>query len=527
MVAHKLTSKVLLILAASLTLGLVALGGIAIWLQSSSVMKLALEESRNMAALIIADIDEYMMKGDDKEVEKYISQVKKNPFILNLKVYNAAAKESNKDDAVANQQILTALQDGRNVEKRSSENGVHVMHTAVPLANEEKCKGCHDAGPRFLGGILLTTSMQEEYQSVRQLTILLVIVGALFFLILLGVMYFFFRRAIIRHILIFAETVHKLAGSEGDLDKTIPVTSDDEIGSLATGINSLIRKIRGIVGDVARDAIDLSAAATQLSESSETMAVGIQQAVGQTHGVATASEEMAATSCEIAHNCIAAADGSRKASELAASGSEIVARTVDVMSRISSRVKESAETIERLGSRSDQIGEIIGTIEDIADQTNLLALNAAIEAARAGEQGRGFAVVADEVRALAERTTKATREIGGMIKSIQDETKRAVGAMEQGVRDVEEGTSEASQSGNALQEILEQINSVSMQVNLIATATEEQTATTSEISNSIQQITEVVQDSAKGAQEAADAAGQLSRLAEELQNMVSQFKHAS
>ena len=226
-------------------------------------------------------------------------------------------------------------------------------------------------------------------------------------------------------------------------------------------------------------------------------------------------------------SCTAAADGSRKASELTASGTDIVARTVNVMSLISSRVKESADTIERLGARSDQIGEIIGTIEDIADQTNLLALNAAIEAARAGEQGRGFAVVADEVRALAERTTKATREIGVMIKSIQDETKKAVDAMELGVKDVEEGTSEASMSGNALNEILEQINSVSMQVNMIATAAEQQTATTSEISNSIQQITEVVQESARGAQDAASAAGQLSRLADELQQMVSQFKHAA
>jgi methyl-accepting chemotaxis protein len=525
---QKLTGKVLLILALTLTCGLVSLGGIAICLQADSSMKLALKNSRNFASLIIDDIDAYMMKGDTNEVDKYINQLRRNPLVLDLKVYNQSGKDSKSvDDSETNAQILKALQEGKNIEVKNVVNGMHVLNTAVPLLNEEKCKGCHDKSPKYLGGLLLTTSIQDEHDSIMKLTQILIIVGAVFFFLLLGAIYYFFKKAIIRHILIFGEIVHELAGSGGDLNKTIPFISNDEIGTLAVGINSLINKIRNIVGDIARDADDLSSAAYQLTNSSESMAVGIQQAVDQTHAVATASEEMAATSSEIALNCTAAADGSRKASELTASGTDIVARTVHVMSRISCRVKESAETIERLGARSDQIGEIIGTIEDIADQTNLLALNAAIEAARAGEQGRGFAVVADEVRALAERTTKATREIGVMIKSIQDETKSAVSAMEQGVKDVEEGTLEASNSGNALSEILEQINSVSMQVNMIATATEEQTATTSEISNSIQQFTQVVQESARGAQDAASAAGQLSRLADELQQMVSQFKNAS
>jgi methyl-accepting chemotaxis protein len=528
MATKTLTGKVLLILVVTLTCGLVSLGGFAIWLQAGSAMNLALKNSHNFASLVIGDIDEYMMKGDNAAIDKYIGQLRKNPFVLGLTVYDQAGKQSKSgDNSESNPLILKALKEGKNVETRSIVNGVHTLNTAVPLANDERCKGCHDAAPKYLGGLLLTTSVQDEHESLIKLTLLLTVVGTIFFFILLLVIYYFFKKAIIRHILAFGDIVHELAGSQGDLDKTIPVTSNDEIGTLAAGINSLINKIRNIVGDMARDADDLSSAACQLSSSSESMAAGIQQAVDQTHAVATASEEMAATSSEIAHNCTAAADGSRKASELAASGTDIVARSVNVMSRITCRVKESAETIERLGARSDQIGEIIGTIEDIADQTNLLALNAAIEAARAGEQGRGFAVVADEVRALAERTTKATREIGVMIKSIQDETKKAVEAMEQGVKDVEEGTSEAAKSGNALNEILEQINSVSLQVNMIATATEEQTATTSEISNSIQQFTEVIHESAKGANDAASAAGQLSRLAEELQKMVSQFKRAS
>jgi methyl-accepting chemotaxis protein len=233
---------------------------------------------------------------------------------------------------------------------------------------------------------------------------------------------------------------------------------------------------------------------------------------------------MSATSGDIAQNCQMASEGAQRASQSARNGADVVDATIAVMSQIAEKVQESARTVERLGTRSDQIGEIIGTIEDIADQTNLLALNAAIEAARAGEQGRGFAVVADEVRALAERTTRATKEIGSMIRAIQGETKGAVASMEQGVQQVESGTIEAAKSGAALRDILEQINDVAMQVNQIATAAEEQTATTGEISSNMQQITAVVQQTSHGAQESATAAAQLSGNAEELQRLVRQFR---
>ncbi len=312
--------------------------------------------------------------------------------------------------------------------------------------------------------------------------------------------------------------------AEGDLNVAIEHRSNDEIGQLSDSLRIMAENLKRMISQVSSTSTQIAAASSQLHSTAEQIATGAEEVAAQAATVATASEEMSATSGDIAQNCQLAAEGAQLAAQTASDGATVVEKTVTVMGQIAEKVMESAKTVESLGARSDQIGAIIGTIEDIADQTNLLALNAAIEAARAGEQGRGFAVVADEVRALAERTTRATKEIGEMIKAIQRETKGAVAAMEQGVQQVENGTMEAAKSGEALQNILEQVNNVAMQVHQIATAAEEQTATTSEISSNMIQITDVVQQTSHGAQESATAAAQLNSNAEELQHLVRQFK---
>jgi methyl-accepting chemotaxis protein len=315
-----------------------------------------------------------------------------------------------------------------------------------------------------------------------------------------------------------------MAEGEGDLTRRLDDASKDEIAVASRYFNSFLEKLRGIIRQVAQASQEVASASNQLHATAEQMATGVEEVVAQASTVATAGEEMSATSGDIAQNCQFAAEGSKHASETAVNGAKVVDETIAVMASIAERVKNSARAVESLGARSDQIGAIVGTIEDIADQTNLLALNAAIEAARAGEQGRGFAVVADEVRALAERTTRATREISEMIKAIQTETRGAVIAMEEGVNEVAIGSNKAADSGKALEQILDQINSVTDQVAQVATAAEQQTATTSEISSNMQQITEVISQTASGAQESAAASNQLSALAEDLRRIVSQFK---
>ena len=357
-------------------------------------------------------------------------------------------------------------------------------------------------------------------------TLIQMAVLALVSVVLTVVVGFLLSRSITRPLREMLLLLENVVQGEGDLTARLAYTAKDEIGSVCILFNTFIHKLHGIIGNVAQNTVQVASAANQLYANAEQTATGAEEVASQATTVATASEEMSATAAEIAQNCHIAAESSHHANDSALDGVAVVQATVNLMTQIAERVKDSARTVAGLGANSDQIGQIVGTIEDIADQTNLLALNAAIEAARAGEQGRGFAVVADEVRALAERTTRATKEISGMIRFIQQETGKAVSCMEESVNQVEKGTAEATKSGVALHYILSQIEAVTMQVSHIATAAEQQTATTNEIAQNIQQISTVVMDSTQGAQESASAANKLAHLADELQRVVGQFKLA-
>ncbi len=345
----------------------------------------------------------------------------------------------------------------------------------------------------------------------------------------ISILFFLSALAIIRNLVTrlrrITDAIEKV--SDGDLSIKLKIYGNDEIGELGGSINNMLHTVHGLVVAVKGNTEQLASAAGQLHSTAGQMATGAEEVAAQVSTVAVASEEMSSTAQEIANNCINAADSTKQVDSSANTGRTIVEEMIRMMGAISNQVRTTSHTVAELGKRSDQIGEIVTTIEDIADQTNLLALNAAIEAARAGEQGRGFAVVADEVRALAERTTKATKEIGDMIRGIQKETHEVVESMEKGVSQARAGTLEGGKSREALKEILAQVETLNAQVSQIATAAEQQTATTNEISGNIMQITEVVQETARGAQESADAASELSRLVDELSCALEKFTLAA
>ncbi len=331
---------------------------------------------------------------------------------------------------------------------------------------------------------------------------------------------------ITRNMANLGKIVHVLRAVAHD-DLSVPdleVKAEDEIGMACRALNEMKHAVRAMVGKIAFTAEHLASASEELSSTASLQAQGAGAQSDQTSQIATAMQQMSATVLQVSDHSNQAATSSRQAADVARHGGEVVKAALAAMHEIATSVSASAKKVEDLGKSSDRIGQIIGVIDDIADQTNLLALNAAIEAARAGEQGRGFAVVADEVRKLAERTTQATKEVAQTIRTVQEETKTAVQAMEAGTRQVEGGVKTTSEAGEALREIISVSESVGEMITHIATAATEQSSASEEINGNMEQIARLVKQSADGAQQSAKACHDLSGLALDLQKMVGAFR---
>jgi len=320
------------------------------------------------------------------------------------------------------------------------------------------------------------------------------------------------------------DMLRDIAEGDGDLTKRLRVASKDEIGAVAKWFNTFLDNIHDIILEVTRASSEVASASIEIAASSEQLSQGMRNQQKQTSQVSSAVEEISVSVSEVATKAQGAADAANAGGEQARDGGDIVSRAVEGMEVISREVTESAAAVGELGKRGEEIGEVIAVINDIADQTNLLALNAAIEAARAGEHGRGFAVVADEVRKLAERTTQATEEVAESIKAIQGETVRAVERMQTGTSRVDEGVNLARQAGEALTSIVESSQSMATMIESIAAAAEEQSSASNEMSRNVEQINAVTSESTQSVEQASIAATQLSEKAEQLQTLVGRFK---
>jgi methyl-accepting chemotaxis protein len=312
--------------------------------------------------------------------------------------------------------------------------------------------------------------------------------------------------------------------AKGDLTLQLSVAQRDTIGRLFEGFNDTVQTMGTLVGSVVQAVETTATASAQISATSEQLAAALAEQSSQTAQVAAAVEEMTRTITENTRQATIAASEAADASNDAVQGGNVVQATIDGMNSVTEVVMESARTIEALGKSSEQIGEVIQTIEEIADQTNLLALNAAIEAARAGEQGRGFAVVADEVRKLAERTTKATKEIALMIQRIQSETGKAVAAMHSGREQVDSGRRSASSAAEALTRIISHTATVSDSVTQLASASEEQARTSEDITRHMEHIRVVADQAAQSVGDVAKTAESLRLMTEHLRTLTGQFR---
>jgi methyl-accepting chemotaxis protein len=367
---------------------------------------------------------------------------------------------------------------------------------------------------------LTTAGAMAAQSTYRNARLILLGIGAFVFVFAVFLASFL-TRSITKPLSEGVLVAHKIA--DGDLTAQIDTSRTDETGQLLGAMRDMVTKLQHIISEVKNAAKNIASASKELNENSELMSEGAIEQAGRSSQVATASEEMSQTVLDIAKNTSSIETSATETARMAKDGEGVVDGSVEKVKSIAKRIDQSAELIKSLGERSNQIGEIINVINEIADQTNLLALNAAIEAARAGEAGRGFAVVADEVKKLAERTANSTAEIGSMINSMQGEVKQIVISMGDITSEVKSGVELSIQAGGVLRTIVGSVDQLHVMVQQIASATEEMASTSEEINRDIETIASVSKETSGNSEQIARASRELAGLSVNLEGVVAGF----
>ncbi|TRO32666.1 methyl-accepting chemotaxis protein [Pseudomonas sp. ALS1131] len=312
--------------------------------------------------------------------------------------------------------------------------------------------------------------------------------------------------------------------AEGDLTATVQVDRRDEMGQLQQGIQHMATTLRELIGGIRDSVTQIASAAEELSAVTEQTSAGANSQKSETDQVATAMHEMSATVQEVARNAEQASQAANQADGQARVGDQVVAEVISQIERLAAEVSRSSEAMNGLQQESDKIGSVMDVIKSVAEQTNLLALNAAIEAARAGEAGRGFAVVADEVRGLAQRTQKSTEEIEALIAGLQSGTQQVAAVMRNSRNLTDSSVELTRKAGDSLGSITQAVSNIQSMNQQIAAAAEQQSAVAEEISRSILSVRDVSEQTATASDETAKSSAELARLGGQLQSLVSRFR---
>ena len=331
-------------------------------------------------------------------------------------------------------------------------------------------------------------------------------------------------RGVTKPILGVAAMLKNIASGEGDLTRRLEYAKPDELGELAGWFNRFLDKLQPVIADVKRSVQDARGTADQSAAIASQTSAGMQQQFREVDQVATAFQEMSATAHDVAHNAAQAADAARSADQASREGLGVIGKTTTTIELLAKQMNQAMQEVEGLANSSEQIGSVLEVIRSIAEQTNLLALNAAIEAARAGEAGRGFAVVADEVRNLAKRTQDSVEEIRQVIEGLQSGTREVVNSMHSSQRQAQGSVEQVEQAVAALQRIGQAV-SVITDMNLqIASAAEEQSSVAEEINRNVASIRDVTESISSQADESAQVSQNLNRLANHQQSLMDQFR---
>jgi len=440
------------------------------------------------------------------------------------KIYGAGKPENQIKDqldrrALAGEEIIEITDTGQG----------RILTVVDPIKASENnrgsnCLGCHQTQTgTVLGAVRISYSLTDID---KQVTWHLISSGVVYLGLFLigGVIYYFMLRKIVTQPLRMLHDSVQLIEQKADLTVRLPVKNQDEIAVLARVFNDMLDKFQHIIQEVSEGTKHLAESTDKISTVSEQTVSGVLQQQKETELAATAMTELTSTAQEVAKNTTQTADATRHANDEAGKGNHLATQALDGMEQLRGQVENAAKVIQVLVERSDDIGKVLDVIKDIAEQTNLLALNAAIEAARAGEQGRGFAVVADEVRTLAMRTHESTEEIHKMIALLHAGVGDAVGVMEKAQQQAEEGKGNVAMTTESLAKIADAISRVNDMNTQIATATEEQSAVVEEVNRNIVSINHVSEQSADGAQQVSTASVELCNLSRHLREIVGRFK---
>jgi len=389
----------------------------------------------------------------------------------------------------------------------------------------KNCLSCHNVKEgAVLGAISIKVPLRESFGRIRSMQYLYGVLG------LCGII------AMTSIVLVLVHLTHSPMKDliakvrrvgEGYTDTSLYQEGKDEIAQMSQNVDLVIKHFSRMLNTIIQASTKIMPAVEIVRGHAETTLEGAKKQAGQAHMIAVAAEEMNQTIANIAKNAGESADNSKEAMEIVESGKQITNVSVDTISELNGSTRELANTIEKLNKRASEIGNIVTVIKSIADQTNLLALNAAIEAARAGEQGRGFAVVADEVRKLAERTIQATEEISTEIGAIQSESSQTAASMAASAKGVTKAGGHIKNLNNVLEIIAEAITKVKDQIDQIATAVEEQSATAAEIAKNIESTSSISRDMEKMADNVTGEVQHLSDIAAELGRATADIKTAS
>jgi methyl-accepting chemotaxis protein len=503
--------------------------------QRETAIRQARDFSQSVHRMTMASLTGMMLTGTIGQRALYLDQVRQSEDIRELRVvrgqwvsaqFGPGVADESAADAVE-QQVLQSAQPYFQVVRDKDGESLRAVIPAPALKNYlgKDCLACHTVPEgTVLGAVSMRISLDKVNASVRGFGVAIIAVALGLMIPVILFVYLFINRSVTVPLREVYHGLHEIAEGEGDLTRRLSVTGRDEVSEISSAFNTFMGKLHSIISEVKGSTGQVLLTAAELARVSAQVAANSRVQSAEAYSMAAQVEIMTYNIDDVAGQAEEVQEISRHSSELSSHGGEVIYKAAAEMGQITEAVNESAALIQDLGNQSDQISAIVSVIKEIADQTNLLALNAAIEAARAGEQGRGFAVVADEVRKLAERTANSTQEISAMIEKIQGGTRSAIGSMVAGVGRVGTGTALANQAGESINQIRSGVQQVVEAVSGITSSLREQRLTNSENAHKVENIARLSEEISQSFQQTAETIGGLEALAGKLQDMVGRFK---